>query len=148
MFSPIDLHLKLVCLLIFLSLLPYYIVIMLSSRLVRQLALLLTIVLLFQSYVVVAMPFCSHFSSLTNPLVQHSGHHHQGSQATAPLKFFCDNCQLCSVGSHVYSLLSFILSFPVLSTVVSYLFLTIFFTSFIPEQLQRPPQPFFLPLLK
>lgn len=113
----------------------------LSPLLIRQLAVLLTIALLFQSYVAVAMPFCSHSSSLAAPLVQQSGHHHGKShQAVPPLKIFCDNCELCSVCSHVYSLLVLILPFPILSATVSYPFLAIFFISFIPDQLQRPPQ--------
>jgi hypothetical protein len=112
-----------------------------SPLLIRQLALLLTIALLFQSYVAVAMPFCLHSSSPAAPLVQHSGHHHGKShQAVTPLKLFCDNCELCSVCSHVHSLLISILPFPVLSAAVSYPFLAILFTSFIPDQLQRPPQ--------
>jgi len=115
---------------------------LLPSLLIRQLAVLLIIASLFQGYVAVAMPFCSHSSSTTAPLVQHSSGHHHGEshQAVTPLKLFCDNCEFCSVCSHVYSLLIPILPFPVLSVAVSYQFLTIFFTSFIPDQLQRPPQ--------
>lgn len=109
--------------------------------LIRQLALLLTIALLFQSYVAVAMSFCSHSVSLADPMVQQSGHHHgESHQTVTPLKLFCDNCELCSVCSHVYSLLIPILPFPILSATLSYPFLAIFFTSFIPDQLQRPPQ--------
>lgn len=116
----------------------------LSPLLIRQLAVLLTIALLFQSYVAVAMPFCSHSSSLANPHVQQSEHHHGKShQAVPPLKIFCDNCELCSVCSHIYSLLIPILPFPILSAAVNYPFSAIFFTSFIPEQLQRPPQSFY-----
>jgi hypothetical protein len=112
-----------------------------SPLLTRQLALLLAITLLFQSYVAMAMPFCSHFSSLANLIVHQSGHHNEKShQAVTTLESFCDNCELCSVCSHVYDLSIFILSFPLLSTTVSYLFSVIFFTSFIPDQLQRPPQ--------
>jgi hypothetical protein len=111
--------------------------------LIRLLAVLLTITILFQGYVAVAMPFCSHSTSLAASLVQHRGHHHgngKSHQAVPPLKIFCDNCELCSVCGHVYSLLIPILPFPILSAAVNYPFSAIFFTSFIPDQLQRPPQ--------